>query len=150
MTEAIVRQDVALLQLDRAIDLYLSGSTQDLVCAITLAGAAEEILGRLVEEQSGTAAFRDTISMLCGMHEAAFPEDPPNPKVYADLRNKTRNDFKHITDNKPFRGNLEKEARSMIRRAMTNHLKLEPIFREKYRKFESTWLQRERNSHRDA
>jgi hypothetical protein len=150
MAEAIARVDVALLQLDRALDLYQAGGVQDLVCAITLAGAAEEILGRLVEGDGGTTAFGDTLELLCGMHKAAFPNDDPDPRAYATLRNKTRNDFKHITDNTPFAGDLEREASSMLRRAMTNHRKLGAGFVEKYRRFEVTTVARDRTRRGDA
>jgi hypothetical protein len=146
MAEPIERPDIALMQLDRAVDLYLAGGSQNLVCAITLAGAAEEILGRLVIKQGGIPSLHETLDMLCGMHKAAFPDDEPSRKAYADLRNKAKTDFKHITDSEPFRGNLEREARNMIRRAMTNHRKLGAGFAEKYWRFEKEMLERERAS----
>ena len=150
MAEPIARLDVALLQLDRAFDLYQSGGVQDLICAITLAGAAEEILGRLVEGSGGTTAFSETLDTLCGMHKAAFPNDEPDRKAYAELRNKARNDFKHISDNAPFAGDLEREARSMLKRAMTNHRKLGGGFIEKYRLFQITMVERDRSRRGDA
>jgi hypothetical protein len=126
------------------MDLYLAGNAQDLVCSITLAGAAEEILGRLVVESGGTTSFSDTVDMLCGMHAAAFPDTPPDRKAYELLRNKTRNDFKHLTDNQPFTGSLDREAYSMIRRAMANHFKLGGGFADKYRLVQKAVVDRAR------
>ena len=39
--------EIALIQLDRAIDLY---NDKDFICSTTLAGAAEEVLGRILKE----------------------------------------------------------------------------------------------------
>lgn len=146
MTSGISKLDLALIQLDRSIDLYLQGTTQEMVCAITLAGAAEEILGRLVENGGGTAAFHDTIRLLCGMQEAAWPESKADPKAYVTIRTKARNDLKHITDGAPFTANLERETVSIIRRAIANHRKLGCGFVERYRAFESELVRRGHNT----
>ena len=121
-----------------------------MVCAITLAGASEEILGKLVERAGGTTSFNDTLDMLCGMHAAAFPDSPPDREAYAELRNKARNDFKHLSDSQPFTGNLDREAYSMIRRAMANHFKLGGGFAEKFRRVTSKMLERHGGQARDA
>jgi hypothetical protein len=135
--------DIAVMQLERSIDLYLQGRTQDMVCSITLAGAAEEILGRLVEGGGGSSAFHDTIELLCGMQEAAWPDSKVDPKAYIALKTKARNDLKHITDGAPLAANLEREAVSIIRRAIANHRKLGCGFVERYRQFEAELVRRD-------
>lgn len=70
--------DIATAQLDTAMGLYLEG--RDLISAITLAGAAEEILGKLAEKAGTQSAFNETLDRLCAMHQAAWAEDPdPKP-----------------------------------------------------------------------
>ena len=142
MSAEISKRDLALMQLDRSIDLYLQGTTQEMVCSITLAGAADEILGRLVESGGGTTAFHDTIRLLCGMQEAAWPEYKADPKAYVAIRTKARNELKHITDGAPFTANLERETASIIRRAIANHRKLGCGFVARYRAFEAMLVRR--------
>jgi hypothetical protein len=50
------KQQLAEHQLDRAIRLLLD--EKDAISAVTLAGAAEEILGKLVELQGGTHSLK--------------------------------------------------------------------------------------------
>ena len=45
--QRLTKADIALSQLNMALSFYLGG--RELVSAITLAGAAEEILGKLCE-----------------------------------------------------------------------------------------------------
>lgn len=45
------RKDIARVQLRRAIQLFKEG---DYICSLTLAGAAEELLGRMSEHRTGT------------------------------------------------------------------------------------------------
>jgi hypothetical protein len=132
------------MQLKQAIAMYQRGTTPDLVCSITLAGAAEEVLGRLVEGSGATSAFSDTIKLLCGMQEAGWPDSSADPKAYVALKTKARNDLKHITDGKPFAANLERETVSIIRRAIANHQKLGCGFVEEYRAFNVESVRRTR------
>jgi hypothetical protein len=48
------KRDLALRQLRRAVQLF---NQSDFVCAATLAGAAEEILGRIAQKRTGTNAL---------------------------------------------------------------------------------------------
>jgi hypothetical protein len=59
---------IATAQLDTAIALYLEG--KHLISLITLAGAAEEILGKLAEKSVTKSAFNEILDRLCAMHEA--------------------------------------------------------------------------------
>jgi hypothetical protein len=135
----ISKVDIASAQLDTAIQLYLDGT--DLVSAVTLAGAAEEILGKLVSRQGKTNAFEETMDTLCEMHEAAFEEEADR-KVYADLRNGIRNEFKHICSGDALEVNLDDEASQMINRAIDNYQTLFPGFYPRFKEFENEWLKR--------
>ncbi|MGH7946263.1 MAG: hypothetical protein ACREF9_14815 [Opitutaceae bacterium] len=141
MGNTLTRLAIARIQLERSIDLYVQGTTADLVCAVTLAAAAEEILGRLVKKGGAQSALEEAITRLCGMYEAAFREKS-DPKVFVELRNKARNTFKHLSDGTDFSGDLEREASSMIRRAIENHRKLGCGFVDKYRAFQAEMVTR--------
>lgn len=139
MTEPLSKIEIGTRQLSTAIDLYLQNG--DLVSVVTLAGAADEILGKLVKLQAENSALDDLVDRLCKMHEAVFQETV-NPKKFAELRNRARNEFKHISSGVPFGTNLEQEARSMIRRAIENYRKLRPGFVEKFRELEVEMVRR--------
>ncbi|WP_427501523.1 hypothetical protein ACQE3E_08765 [Methylomonas sp. MED-D] len=142
MTEVIniSKVDIASAQLDRAIQLYVDKT--DLISAVTLAGAAEEILGKLVRDTGMKNAFDEVLDTLCAMHAAAFQEEP-NRKVYAELRNGIRNEFKHLCAGKTLDINLDSEAAKLINRAIANYRKLFPGIYPRFREFEREWIERQ-------
>jgi hypothetical protein len=85
------KQELAEHQLDRAICLLLDHG--DPICAITLAGAAEEILGKLVEQSGGKHSLREFID-ACLADGSALGENW-KPKDFADMANFFRNELKH-------------------------------------------------------
>ena len=58
----ISKIDIALVHLETAIDLFLNN--QNYICAATLAGAAEEILGKIVYRSKKTNSFKELCSSL--------------------------------------------------------------------------------------
>ena len=74
---------IATSQLETAIALYLKGD--DLVSVVTLAGASEEILGKLAVNTGVPSALEETLDRLCGMYEELF-KDMPDRKAFAELR----------------------------------------------------------------
>ena len=82
--------DVAKTQLDAAIEAYGRG---EVVIAVTLAGAAEEIFGALCCRQKITNAV-EKIALL-----PALSAISDNPKIRIDFLNTVRNCLKHA--NKP-------------------------------------------------
>jgi hypothetical protein len=131
------KPQIATAQLDTAIALYLKGD--DLVSAITLAGAAEEILGKLALNAGAKSAFDETLDRLCGMYEAAFNEKSDR-KAFVELRNRARNEFKHIGLQSDVSVDLEREAVNMLRRAIDNYRKHDSAFRDIFRQFEQELL----------
>ena len=51
------KQEVAIHQLERAIDLFIQ--EEDIICATTLAGASEEIFGKLLEKNGGQSWLKE-------------------------------------------------------------------------------------------
>ena len=67
------KQEVAIHQLDRAIDLFTQ--EQDIICATTLAGASEEIFGKLLEEIGGQSWLKEHIDLCLDLlGHAGHPE----------------------------------------------------------------------------
>ena len=133
--EKITRFEIAERQLTHAIELYLAND--HLVSAITLAGAADGVLGDLVNKKGKPNALEEKVAKLCGMFEAVF-KTKANPKDFFILRNNARNRFKHADDATheadTVEINLEDEAVKMIDRGIKNYNKLhgrrQPLFRE--------------------
>lgn len=130
------KKKVAEHQLDRAIRLLLDD--HDAISAVTLAGAAEEILGKLVEasgEKSSIGSFIDDC-LLIG--RVAHGEEW-KPKVFAEMANHTRNSLKHLVDGSDVCV-IEEAACEMIDRAVQNLWKLDGIESEHVRRYE-VWRQ---------
>lgn len=127
--EELTKFEAAERQLIHAIELYLEGI--HLISAITLAGAAEEILGELVKLSGKENALELKVKVLCGMYEHVFNE-PAKPKSFFKIRNKARNELKHIMTGDSLNIDLEEEAAKLIDRAITNYKKLKsgplPLF----------------------
>jgi hypothetical protein len=106
--------DAAVDQIDWSIRLFLDH--QAFVPAITLAGAAEEIVGAVLGEQSVFALVRKRLS-------ADF--DLPEKIISQAHMNKTRNWLKHwkeMQDEETIYVDLEGEAIQYIVRALVNFI----------------------------
>lgn len=83
----ITQEFVALVQLSEAVNNFYS---KNYICAITLAGAAEEIFGKMSEKKGASNAF-ETEKFLFESFGAAD---------YGKGRNRIRNELKHLTESK--------------------------------------------------
>lgn len=113
------KRDLATRQLRRAIQLF---NQADFICAATLAGAAEEILGRIAQKRSGTTAldghahFWSQVAPMCG-------KPVPEKKKVVAVHNRVRNQLKHNDsgDNEWVTADFEFEAQDLIDRAIRNY-----------------------------
>ena len=119
----LTKIEIAEQQLLHAIELFCSGD--QIVCAITLAGAAEEILGKLVGRIGKTNSLEVEVKDQCEMFESFFGR-PANPKVFRDLENNARNELKHLCSTDSIELDLEQEAVNLIERAIINFQQLRP------------------------
>lgn len=86
----ISKIEIARFQLEQACKLYLNGG--DLVSTLTLAGAAEEILGVELNRAGGK-------NSLSAIHDAEKANDPSRSfKESADSANSVRNSLKHFNN----------------------------------------------------
>jgi hypothetical protein len=112
------KTEIAKRQIDTAVDLFLEG--KDFISALTLAGAGEEITGKLLDRKGKK-------SMLQKLH--VWYQDVTGTKIdygkFCQKTNLARNTLKHA--NNPEEDELEIqqwEAVQMIMRAMTNYKEL--------------------------
>lgn len=112
----ISKIDIALVHLETAIDLFLD--KQNYICAATLAGASEEILGKIVTRLGRPNAFKELCSTLKTKYNLSILEQ----KIGKDYVNYPRNELKHFDF--PERETLEIDdqavAAGLITRALIN------------------------------
>lgn len=90
----ITKLDVAVHQLNVAIRLFLDG---DYLASLTLAGAAEEILGRLCEQAGKPVAVDFIVDYHMKDTDPAL-SDKERRKILRDVLNSGRNAAKHAND----------------------------------------------------
>ncbi|KGC96404.1 hypothetical protein DP62_5739 [Burkholderia pseudomallei] len=109
------RIDLALEQLDVALMLFLERG--DFPAVITLAGAAEEVLGKEVNRRGWQVALHRRVNRYAEQdRKAAITE-----------QNRVRNALKHFADHEQseFTADLEEAARWALERACENAHRLE-------------------------
>jgi|SRR6266850_2494038 len=121
----ITKSEIARVQLVEAIELFLAGKY---LPGITLAGAAEEILARLLNQKGEGSIVERSIELILQLREqTGLPVMGVKPKkeIFKEW-NTARNQLKHHS--KPREEvvtiNLFDEAYWMIRRALSNASKL--------------------------
>jgi hypothetical protein len=114
----ITKLQVATSQLRLAIALFMEG--REHISVITLAGAAEEIFGKLAASASSTPALSRRVEGARQLHIALWGNDLGD-KVFINLKNKTRNELKHFSSGAPLAIGLEQECIRMLDRAVENY-----------------------------
>lgn len=124
------RLDLAQEQLEVALDLFLE--KKSLVAAITLAGAAEEVLGKELQLRGKTPAlewkFEETRIGHNALHRTELDR-----KVFVKAENRIRNALKHFdaTDGPAISVDIEEAACWMLVRACENASRLNLIVRRR-------------------
>lgn len=112
----ISKLDAAVTQFESAIIAYRLGK---LIEAITLAGAAEVMLGQMCKLQQEKAAL-ESFCDKAKQHDAMLVENK-----FRDYLNKHRNWLKHFNENDEFNIEInEDDAKAMLTRATINFLRL--------------------------
>lgn len=123
----ITPTNIALMQLNDAIVMF---THQRFISALTLAGAAEEILGKLVAKRGEEAVIKESITKIERLTQQFKSSTTPlsTAKELTDHWNRARNAAKHLTPAASEGASIEMnpcdEAYWMIRRAMENAEKL--------------------------
>ena len=112
------KTEIAQHQIDSAIELFLED--KDFISALTLAGAGEELTGKLIERTGGK-------NMLQKPH-AWYVEETGEKIKYSEFAkntNFTRNTLKHANNSEEDELDIQRwETVQMIMRAMTNYKEL--------------------------
>ncbi len=105
--------------MEQSLNLLEGG---DPVSALTLAGAAVEILGKIAARKGATPRVEYLASYTASLYEWARKPTPPRKRLIA-LENRARNELKHQDDGRNVRVDIdfEHEAESMLLRCMFNH-----------------------------
>jgi len=114
----LTKLDIAVEQLHHAISMFLR--QEHFVSAITLAGAAEEILGKLAAQAGFTPSLKRRTEGARALYKHLSGADP-GVKPFVDLKNRTRNELKHLVAGTPIDIDLEEEAMRMLDRAIENY-----------------------------
>lgn len=125
--ETLSNLEVAHRQIERAILVFLDD--KDYVSALTLAGAAEEILGKLLNKK-GKEHWLDSISkgalsaLGFRIKELETPEALKARKEIANIANRHKNRVKHYNDDGTITFLIDVAAAEMIDRAISNYFDL--------------------------
>ena len=114
----LTKLEVAISQLRLSIAMFME--EREHISVITLAGAAEEILGKIAAAASLTPALNRRAEGARQLHVALWRDDP-GVKVFKDLKNKTRNELKHLVSGVPLAIGLKQECIRMLDRAVENY-----------------------------
>ena len=121
----IGKREIAQTQLEEAIALFLD---EKFLCAITLAGAAEAVLARLLNAQGERSVVEESVDAIQKIRETtglAIMENRPKKEIF-NKWNSARNALKHHNEksDEDVAINLFDESYWMIKRALANSSKL--------------------------
>ena len=125
MEKMYTKLELAEIQLSRALDLYLDH--QDYVSALTLAGAAEELLGKWyahkVKQDADTRdiSLRNEVDVGRVLHKRLWGTEVSEKEVVS-RSNFARDQVKHFGEGLSLCLNFEVECRYLIERAAHNYL----------------------------
>ncbi|KUJ75283.1 hypothetical protein AVO42_08090 [Thiomicrospira sp. XS5] len=109
--------DIAIQQIERAINLFLD--EQDYISSFTLAGAADEVLGKMVENEGLSSSYLGISALMNGIHKE-MDREPYTNKEFNSLANGARNHLKHLSGSEIVRIDPRQEACNMLYRAICN------------------------------
>lgn len=110
-----------------AIRLWHSG---DYISAITLAGAAEEILGKRLRMLGREPSFDNLKGAIIALSREFGDCDTKTEKRVADLLNQTRNELKHYAGEEELEFDLRGDSVELLERAITNYQMLSGIIHD--------------------
>lgn len=119
--------DIAEHQLLTALKLWREG---DYLSALTLAGAAEEILGKRLKKLGRESSFEQIKKEIVGLARDQGETDVKTEKLVADLLNQSRNELKHYSGDEVLSFELRQDAAEMLERALANYYMLTDLVLE--------------------
>ena len=130
---------VAVAQLEAALRLYFAqngASERDgYYAVITLAGASEEILGRMLKERDGHNSL-DSLRRACSELSLRLLGKAPDERKIVDTANRARNSLKHWHPHGALTFDARDEANAMLDRAVDNYFGLTTDLTDAMRRFQ--------------
>ncbi|MDO9504126.1 MAG: hypothetical protein Q8M80_01275 [Hydrogenophaga sp.] len=123
-TSSLTAEDIALHQLLASMRLW---HETDYLSALTLAGAAEEILGKRLKKCGMEPSFVRWRNLIVTLAKSEGETDPNIEKLVGDMLNSTRNTLKHFAGDEVIEIDVRKDCTEMIERAVSNHHQLTGI-----------------------
>mgnify|MGYP001795822319 CR=1 FL=1 len=141
----LTKIDIVEQQLLNANELFCSG--ERIITTITIAGASEEILGKLVSSTGQANSIESEVRDQCDIFESFFGR-VGDSKTFRDLENNARNELKHIGTGNDVALDLEQEAVNLIERGINNFKMLRPGFNSAFQAFDdkaAAWWRKRTN-----
>jgi hypothetical protein len=117
-TVSLSAESIAESQLLAAIGLWRS---EDYLPALTLAGAAEEILGKRLRKLGREPSFNQMRDLIVALARQEGEMDPSLEKTVGDMLNDTRNALKHYGGDDSLEIDLRADCLEMLERAIANY-----------------------------
>lgn len=124
-TSDLSAEHIAEHQLLTALRLWRE---QDYLSALTLAGAAEEILGKRLRKLGRVPSFDQLKALIVSLARSEGDTDPGLEKTVGDLLNDTRNVLKHYAGDETISVDLRADCHEMLERAVANYEALTGLF----------------------
>ena len=115
---ALSAVEIAEHQLIAALMLWRQ---HDYLSALTLAGAAEEILGKRLRKLGREPSFEQLRDLIVALARQEGDTSHDLEKVIGDLLNSTRNELKHYSGDELLSFDLRTDAQEMLERAIANY-----------------------------
>ncbi|MES1982456.1 MAG: hypothetical protein V4443_08260 [Pseudomonadota bacterium] len=133
------RDDLALTQLETALRLFFEG--RDFASVVTLAGAADEIFGKLLSASGKENHFDSLKKAAAEIHQWLYGE-PGNSTQIANRANRAKNTLKHWDIGQPLivKLDLEQEAKYMLFRAVDNYWMLKGTLSAAMERFQREYM----------
>lgn len=116
--ERLTALDIAERQLNSALRMWSEG---EYISCITLAGAAEEILGKRMRKLGLEPSFDNLKQAIVSVARHLGDISSDADKLVADLMNQTRNELKHYAGDEALEFDLKSDAEEMLERAVSNY-----------------------------
>jgi hypothetical protein len=117
-TTALSAEAIAEHQLLASIKLWLE---QDYLSALTLAGAAEEILGKRLRKLGVEPSFEQMKNIIVMLARNDGDTDPNLDRLVGEMLNNTRNELKHYAGDQSLSFDLREDCQEMLERALGNY-----------------------------
>ena len=114
----LTAEEIAKHQLLAAFRLWKEG---DFLCALTLAGASEEILGKRLRRKGKAPSFDQIKAEIVDIAAKYGTVDSRDEADIGRLINQTRNELKHYSGDKEISFDLRSDAEEMLERAFANY-----------------------------